>query len=200
MPCWVFYTQEEIRFVINPECLVSILFCERMNNLESILIMGAEQFSSYTGYSGTFTYTGPHEDTNPVDSCSRRCVSIVAIDATRYSGSLDQQFQKESILRELNKAYCGFTHGADGENRTLVTPIATGNWGCGAFGGNKPLKTLIQWLAASRAGREVKYYTFKDTELSQKQREITERLLDNEMTVGQLYELLVSDNIIDSLA
>ena len=186
--------------MINPECMVSILFCERMNNLESILIMGAEQFSSYTGYSGTFTYTGPYKDTNPIDSCLRRCVSIVAIDATRYSGSLSRQFQKESILRELNKAYCGFTHRARETQSTLMTPVATGNWGCGAFGGNKPLKTLIQWLAASRAGREVKYYTFKDTALSQKQREMTERLLDHEMTVGQLYELLISNDIMDSLA
>lgn len=28
--------------------------------------------------------------------------------------------------------------------------IATGNWGCGAFGGDPELKTIIQWLAASQ--------------------------------------------------
>nr|ABG37648.1 poly(ADP-ribose) glycohydrolase [Populus trichocarpa] len=28
--------------------------------------------------------------------------------------------------------------------------IATGNWGCGAFGGDPELKTMIQWLAASQ--------------------------------------------------
>ena len=39
------------------------------------------------------------------------------------------------MCRELNKAYCGF-------RTTETTPcgrgmaVATGNWGCGAFGGN----------------------------------------------------------------
>ncbi|KAL2922419.1 Poly(ADP-ribose) glycohydrolase 1 [Bienertia sinuspersici] len=28
--------------------------------------------------------------------------------------------------------------------------IATGNWGCGAFGGDPEVKTVIQWLAASQ--------------------------------------------------
>lgn len=28
--------------------------------------------------------------------------------------------------------------------------IATGNWGCGAFGGDPELKSVIQWLAASQ--------------------------------------------------
>lgn len=28
--------------------------------------------------------------------------------------------------------------------------IVTGNWGCGAFGGDPELKTMIQWLAASQ--------------------------------------------------
>lgn len=28
--------------------------------------------------------------------------------------------------------------------------IVTGNWGCGAFGGDPQLKTMIQWLAASQ--------------------------------------------------
>lgn len=28
--------------------------------------------------------------------------------------------------------------------------VATGNWGCGAFGGDPELKSIIQWLAASQ--------------------------------------------------
>lgn len=28
--------------------------------------------------------------------------------------------------------------------------VATGNWGCGAFGGDPEVKTMIQWLAASQ--------------------------------------------------
>ena len=32
-------------------------------------------------------------------------------------------------------------------------PFATGNWGCGAFGGDPELKSLMQWVAASYWGR-----------------------------------------------
>lgn len=28
--------------------------------------------------------------------------------------------------------------------------ISTGNWGCGAFGGNPEVKSMIQWIAASQ--------------------------------------------------
>jgi poly(ADP-ribose) glycohydrolase len=28
--------------------------------------------------------------------------------------------------------------------------ISTGNWGCGAFGGDPEIKSMIQWLAASQ--------------------------------------------------
>lgn len=31
-----------------------------------------------------------------------------------------------------------------------VVGIATGNWGCGAFGGDPGIKCMIQWLAASQ--------------------------------------------------
>lgn len=167
-----------------------------MSDLESIVITGAEQFSTYAGYGGTFTYTGPYKDTNPVDERLRRCVSIVAIDAISYSRSSPaRQFESHSILRELNKAYSGFTGsvtGDDSRSHTLI-PIATGNWGCGAYKGDKSLKTLIQWLAASRAGRTLKYYTFKDISLSRRQVEITRKLLHEKVTVGKLYEILVSD-------
>lgn len=28
--------------------------------------------------------------------------------------------------------------------------VVTGNWGCGAFGGDPELKAIVQWLAASQ--------------------------------------------------
>jgi len=41
-------------------------------------------------------------------------------------------------------------------------PIATGNWGCGAFQGDPHLKSLLQWIAASYAGCPcLMYYTFQ---------------------------------------
>ena len=41
--------------------------------------------------------------------------------------------------------------------------IATGNWGCGVFGGDFELKFLQQWVAASFVGiKRLDYYTFNN--------------------------------------
>jgi len=67
------------------------------------------------------------------------------------------QFQMTYVLRELNKAHAGFLT----EDET-PRKVATGKWGCGVCKGNPQLKFIIQWLAASIAGREIVFYTDKD--------------------------------------
>lgn len=50
----------------------------------------------------------------------------------------------------------------------LLRQIATGNWGCGAYGGDPQLKSMLQWAAASSAGRpEVIYFPFSDKRMEQ---------------------------------
>jgi poly(ADP-ribose) glycohydrolase len=48
--------QEEIRFIIAPETLISCLLCERMRKDEAIIIMGAQQYSNYSGYQNSFKF------------------------------------------------------------------------------------------------------------------------------------------------
>ena len=164
-----------------------------MNDEESILITGAEQFTTYTGYGGSFKCTGPLKDSNPIDEHKSRKVHIVAIDATEFDFSAPQ-FRKPAIVRELNKAYSGFSHQLpdDKPSENIMTVVATGNWGCGMFGGNKRLKMLIQWMAASRVGRPMKYHTFREPELLKEITKVAEVLLEHKVTVGQLYGILVS--------
>lgn len=169
-----------------------MLVCERMEDNEAILIQGAEQFSKYAGYGGTFTYAGPHIDKNPIDELNRRCVSIVAIDAIPQGYENENEFEEESIARELYKAYCGFSFRIAGDDPDSKRPVATGNWGCGMFGGNKELKTLVQWMAASLAGRPLKYFTFGDNTLSEEQTKIAALLREKGVTVGRLYDILVA--------
>jgi hypothetical protein len=83
------------------------------------------------------------------------------------------QFTSSNVFRELNKALCAFlpakafpnmprkdlarvSAAANGGNfaanaRDEIPPIATGNWGCGAFGGDPLLKGVIQIMAAAQA-------------------------------------------------
>lgn len=55
----------------------------------------------------------------------------------------------------------------------MLRPVATGNWGCGVFGGDPEFKSLLQWMAASRANvPKLRYYTFGDTRVSNRKVEI----------------------------
>jgi hypothetical protein len=51
--------------VYKPECLAAQLFCEVMLPHESIIITGAERFSTYKGYGYSFRYAGNFVDTTP---------------------------------------------------------------------------------------------------------------------------------------
>ncbi|CAH7125701.1 Parg [Phodopus roborovskii] len=180
--------QEEIRFLINPELIISRLFTEVLDHNECLIITGTEQYSEYTGYAETYRWARSHEDGSERDDWQRRCTEIVAIDALHFRRYLDQ-FVPEKMRRELNKAYCGFLRpGVPPEN---LSAVATGNWGCGAFGGDARLKALIQILAAAAAERDVVYFTFGDSELMRDIYSMHTFLTERKLNVGKVYKLLL---------
>ncbi|KAM4703493.1 poly(ADP-ribose) glycohydrolase [Rhinophrynus dorsalis] len=181
--------QEEIRFIINPELIVSRLFTEVLDDNECLIITGAEQYSNYTGYADTYKWAGSHEDEAPRDEWQRRTTEIVAIDAFHFRRYIDQ-FAPDKIKRELNKAFCGFFR--PGVNPQNLSAVATGNWGCGVFGGEPRLKALLQLLAAAEAGRDVVYFTFGDHKLMKDIYAMYSFLADKNKTVGDVYRLLMS--------
>lgn len=76
-------------------------------------------------------------------------------------------------------------------NSSIFSRLATGNWGCGVFGGDVQLKFVIQWLAASRGGRtEMHYFPFDKTELIKILPQLSERAKRANWTVSQLWGLL----------
>ncbi|XP_078055642.1 poly(ADP-ribose) glycohydrolase isoform X2 [Mustelus asterias] len=179
--------QEEIRFLINPELIVSRLFTEALDHNECLIITGTEQYSVYEGYADTYKWVGSCSDKIQRDVWQRRNTEIVAIDAMPFRRYLDQ-FSPCHLKREINKAYCGFVRpGVDPKN---LSAVATGNWGCGAFGGDARLKSLLQMMAATEAGRDVVYFTFGDRELMTEIYEMHRFLIEKEQTVGHIYRLL----------
>ena len=65
--------------------------------------------------------------------------------------------------------------------------VATGNWGCGAFGGNPQLKCLLQWISASEAGcPRMVYYTFHEASMGDLH-SVVNRIQELGWTVGELY-------------
>ncbi|XP_010469662.1 PREDICTED: poly(ADP-ribose) glycohydrolase 1 isoform X1 [Camelina sativa] len=69
--------------------------------------------------------------------------------------------------------------------------VATGNWGCGVFGGDLELKATIQWLAASQTRRPfISYYTF-GVEALQNLDQVTKWILSHKWTVGDLWNMML---------
>lgn len=180
--------QEEIRFVICPELLLARLFTEVLEDNECLIIKGFERFSNYSGYSSSFLWKGDYQDKSVRNSWGRRVSQLTCIDALIVS-SYTNQFKQWHVVRELNKAYCGFYDKSEKKEANLPA-VCTGNWGCGAFGGNHQLKALIQLMAASEAHRDVCYFTFKDKKLEKDLCDIHKFLTSRSISICQLMNLI----------
>jgi poly(ADP-ribose) glycohydrolase len=179
---------EEIRFVLCPECLVARLFCPRMSRDHAIALHGIERFSRYTGYGRGFRWGGDYRDPAPLDDAGRRSTVLLAMDALCWVGrSTADQFNRENIRRDLHKAYTAFN-----VKIREGSPVATGNWGCGAFRGDKHLKFLIQAMAAGGAARPLVYYCCGDREFVDQIVGLSARLRDKRVTVSWLLKVVES--------
>ncbi|XP_031574946.1 poly(ADP-ribose) glycohydrolase-like [Actinia tenebrosa] len=178
--------QEEIRFLICPEMILSRLICEKIDSNESVIITGAQRFSNYTGYAHTFKWAGNHNDQMPRDSWGRRHSQVVAIDAQVFHSYTDQ-FRTGFLKRELDKAFGGFFSTEDSK---YLPAIATGNWGCGAFGGDSRLKAIIQMMSAAAAQRDIVYFTFGDSELAEDLLNIQSFIKEKGITIGDMWMIL----------
>ena len=180
--------QEEIMFVLCPELNIGRLFCAAMEDTQTIIMQGAEQFSLPKGYGWSFSYGGPYEDPTPiVDDLLQS--HIIAMDAVDYRyANTRKQYTKSHILRDINKCYSGFC--------TEGTPdiIATGNWGCGVFGGNAEFKSLLQWASASMAGKSISYFPFDHSIIAEKYALLMKRAEDKNLRVCDLISFLSSVN------
>ncbi|XP_069356377.1 poly(ADP-ribose) glycohydrolase isoform X1 [Maniola hyperantus] len=182
--------QEEIRFVICPELMISMLFTEYLRPNEALMMIGCEQFCTYTGYGHSFQWSGDHNDETPYDSSGRRRCAVLAIDALPFHTKL-QEHRKEAVNRELNKAWVGFSFYTSDDPGPHYPGVATGNWGCGAFGGTAALKALLQAMALTQAGRPMAYYTFGDAKLRDDIMRVYNLLEKHSVTVGGLYGLIL---------
>jgi poly(ADP-ribose) glycohydrolase len=180
--------QEEIMFCVCPELIASRLFCPAMNPDEALIFIGAEQFSRPTGYASHLEYGGPYIDQTPTREDGALDAYIAAIDAINFrSIHPRQQYGSEMVFRELVKAWAGF------DAPETPATVATGNWGCGAFGGDAELKSVLQWLAASRAGKVMHYFPWDNHKVSVGFPELATILTQRNVTVGAMANFLFDD-------
>jgi poly(ADP-ribose) glycohydrolase len=173
--------QEEIMFCVFPELIVSRLFCPVMKPDEAIVIHGAEQFSTHTGYAASLRFDAPYRD--PTGGASSWITAIDAVDL-RY-GSASQQYEPATVLRDLTKSWAGF------DVPDAPAEVATGNWGCGAFRGDAFLKSTTQWLATCRAGKTLHYFPWDHEAVHERFPAVCARLVSAGRTVGDVAALLL---------
>ncbi len=77
------------------------------------------------------------------DNWGRKWCHLVAMDAIFFREP-STQYNMECVGRELVKAYTSFRPLGKGPDYEFG--IATGNWGCGAFNGDRQLKGITCYL------------------------------------------------------
>lgn len=72
---------------------------------------------------------------------------------------------------------------------TQAPAVATGNWGCGAYNGDKKLKSLIQLIVCCVTNRPMVYFTFYDAELCDEIDSMFKFLTENRIKIGSFGKL-----------
>jgi len=166
------FAMEEILFLMKPELMVAMALENRMTDTEVICVSGALQYSLIDGYGSSFEFAGQYDGRRQGPP-----PTISAIDAIRGGGPAMTEI---AMLRDMNKARLAF----DGARQ-----VATGHWGCGAFGNNHDLMFLKQWLAASEAGAERIFYHDFNRRQSHNIHPLARRL--EHLSVGQLWDFML---------
>jgi poly(ADP-ribose) glycohydrolase len=182
--------QEEIRFLINTECIIARLFTEEFDHNECMIIRGAKRYANCTGYRHSFQFVSPY------DGPMSQNEEIVCMDALNFKdertfSSTNIQYEPKWILRELNKAFCAFQ--SDEYNNDML--ITTGHWGGGVFGGDRQLKAIIQLIAASQCKRKgVNYMAYEDEEFAKSFSNMFSLFQNIDASVGEIFRSLMDYN------
>ena len=157
--------QEEIRYLICPECIIAMLLCfnQPMTETECISIEGAERFSYHEGYKDNFKILNPYVDyADKINGDNILKTNIIAFDALNYGThgediiSNHLQYDVRYIEREMKKLSSVFKSIKNNKN-FVKEGFVTGNWGGGGFAGNSSLKFFLQWLVSSYYGIHIMY-------------------------------------------
>lgn len=180
-------SQECVVLLTRPECIIATLVCARLTDAESVVVLGAEKMSQYTGYGASVQFShnltsqaklGYSTDETEVMT---RC-AIIFIDASKQTDGKSQFV--DNFERDLNKAYSGFSS----LKFKKVEPIATANWSYKFSGANMQIKFIQQVLAASQAGKSLIYYPF-GRDFDSQVAPFIEWMMGAGMTVGKLFGL-----------
>jgi Poly (ADP-ribose) glycohydrolase (PARG) len=196
-------TQEERLMGLSPELCLAMLLSPRLADNEGLLIEGAMPAGICSGFGRGVEWVGYLPDTKIRTDWQQRAVLV--LDALELD---EDQIDKENVDdatstvpfpdlhpkamdRELNKLFCGLS-------AISGRKLLTGHWGCGAFGGHREVKALLQMIAAARANVQLAFYEVPEAgaadppvaTFSQQLPEFSENLQRHGISNGVLYQSL----------
>ena len=194
-------SQEESCFITSPECIISLLLSEMLADNEAVEIRNALKYCEFhfEVENRRFRFAGRARDVWAAISGGNFNIvhrrTIVAMDALSFNSYGEHwkgdQYSKKLIQRELVKCYVSFVNA----NPDLDGIVATGNWGCGCFRGDPQLKLLIQWIAATLAGKsKLIYCAFGEAKVASSQSQNRIATISR-MRIGALAKKLMNEHI-----
>jgi poly(ADP-ribose) glycohydrolase len=142
-------TQEETHVGSSPEACPAVLMTPTLKDTQVLIVVGAEAMISMKGYGREArldkVLAPKYNDTNPALSVWPRRTMLfmdaLELDMFDTEGQVPDLLP-EHVEREIRKAYAAFN--SKPSRNEGYTDIVTRLWGCGAFGGDWQIKTIIQ--------------------------------------------------------
>ncbi|KAJ7042286.1 hypothetical protein C8F04DRAFT_97868 [Mycena alexandri] len=179
-------SQEEMHVGCTPQSLPAKLFTPPLKDGEVMVLRGCEAVVDLTGYARNAELASILP-AGKYDWSQRTMLFMDALALDSYDTSeLTPDLLPGKLDRELTKAYTAFVSYGDAPYETIVT----GHWGCRAFGGNKEIKSTIQWCAASMAGVELSFICDKNDSFASKFRDFTSQILIRRCAVHEVLTVL----------
>ena len=132
-----------------------VLFAPTLQDDEVVIVQGARPMIAMSGFGRTAKLQS-YVDTERSEWKNRVVLFMDAIELDGYDRSQGvPDVLPGNIDRELRKAFAAFSaRKTNGQGFSIVT---TGFWGCRSFGGDRYIKTIIQWIAATLAGTPLRF-------------------------------------------
>ncbi|KAK6992833.1 poly glycohydrolase isoform [Favolaschia claudopus] len=174
-------SQEEMHIGCTPQSLPAKLLTPPLQPNEVLVLRGCEAVVEMSGYGRTA------ELRSIVPPGSRRTMLFMdALELDSYDvAASTPDLLPGNVDRELTKAYTAFASGDP-----PYDPIVTGHWGCGAFGGNREIKSVIQWSAAALTGVRLDFVCDKNDSFARAFRRFTSQALSQQWRVERVIGVL----------
>lgn len=194
-------TQEETHVGSSPEACPAVLIIPTLKDTQVLIVQGPEAMISMKGYG-----RGARLDKvlKPDYDCANTAGSMWPRRTMLFMDALElDMFDSTGPLpdllpghvdREIRKAYTAFS--SKPLEDESYTGIFTGLWGCGAFGGDWQVKTIIQWCAAAMGGVPLHFVCAEDKQylFATNLQAFSQAGLERGWTIGDVMRVMLALN------